>query len=71
MSGIEGPAVLASRLAGSRAAYASLLCDGDAAGAPWAPSRATTMLTPTGTVEWASTPLPDTLAGHPGEGWAR
>lgn len=59
----ESPTVLAARLAGSRAAFASLLGDGDAVGAPWAPDRGSVMLTPGGGIEWASTPLPDALAG--------
>lgn len=62
MSGTDSPQVLAARLQGSRDAFARLLADGDAAGMPWAPSRDSVMVLPSGALEWSSTPLPDSLA---------
>ena len=57
--------VLAARLAGSRAAFARLLADGDAftryGGAAWMPFRAVTLVAPDGSIQWDSTHLPDTL----------
>jgi len=57
--------VLAARLAGSRAAFARLLADGDAftrhGGAAWMPFRALTRLAPDGSIQWESTHLLDAL----------
>ena len=66
MTGLDSPAVLAARLAGSRAAFVSLLADGDAftryGGAAWLPSRAATLVGPDGSIVWDSTWLPDAPA---------
>lgn len=67
MSALDGPAVLAARLQGSRDALARMLADGDLNtrhdGASWLPARSSVLVGPDGRIVWASSWLPDTLAG--------
>lgn len=65
MSALDGPAVLAARLQGSRDALARMLADGDLntrhAGASWLPARSSVLVGADGRIQWATTWLPDTL----------